>query len=82
MKKLQLKLSSFSPIAVTKPAVSNTIKKKTTNSSSDLPDFEAESAKLIQEMRSNEKEDRLLRIKNLDLKPNKIAEPLKTLSGR
>ena len=34
----------------------------------DLPDFDAESVKLIQEMKSIEKEDRLLRIKNQDLK--------------
>ncbi len=66
----------------TKPAAKNTNQKKTKDITSDLPDFEAESAKLIQEMRSNEKEDRLLRIKNLDLKPTKMAEPTKTMSGR
>ena len=62
-----------------KPTVSNTNKNKAKNNSSALPDFEAESAKLIQEMRSNEKEDRLLRIKNLDLKPTKVAEAVKTM---
>ena len=65
-----------------KPTVSNTNKNKAKNNSSALPDFEAESAKLIQEMRSNEKEDRLLRIKNLDLKPTKVAEAVKTMSKK
>ena len=34
----------------------------------ELPDFDEESTKLLQEMRSNVNEERLLRIKNLDLK--------------
>jgi hypothetical protein len=39
------------------------------DSNPDLPDFEEESFKLIQEMRSNQKEERLIKIKSLDLKP-------------
>ena len=44
------------------------------DSKSDLPDFEEESFKLIQEMRSNQKEERLIKIKSLDLKPASGAE--------
>ena len=62
------------PVNITPTTSSKTTPSKTPATLSkdkvnnELPDFDEESTKLLQEMRSNVNEERLLRIKNLDLK--------------